>query len=156
LFSQQPPARELVHADPILRSWLVNAELILRSTFLPSRGSGQRGSTFLQSQSSLAVREHIFTYTGLIGCEGAQVLHRWAQSSDSRGHGSSQAYRQERDTDGSECEDRSPDFLWLEIRVLLCQFGYVSSEEPAAHILTVSKTLCETRTAETAGLALRD
>ncbi|KAI3263369.1 hypothetical protein CBS147308_8723 [Penicillium roqueforti] len=34
--------------------------------------------------------EHIFTYTGLIGCEGAQVLHRWARGSDSRGHGSSE------------------------------------------------------------------
>jgi hypothetical protein len=42
--------------------------------------------------------EHIFTITGLIGCEGAQVLHRWARGSDSRGHGDSQARRQERDT----------------------------------------------------------
>ena len=37
-----------------------------------------------------ATREHIFTYAGLIGCEGAQVLHRWARGSDSRGHGSSE------------------------------------------------------------------
>ena len=37
----------------------------------------------------MAVREHIFTVTGLIGCEGAQVLHRWARGSDSRGHGRS-------------------------------------------------------------------
>jgi hypothetical protein len=42
--------------------------------------------------------EHIFTGTGLIGCEGAQVLHRWARGGDSRGHGSPQARRQERDT----------------------------------------------------------
>jgi hypothetical protein len=42
--------------------------------------------------------EHIFTITGLIGCEGAQFLHRWARGSDSRGHGDSQARRQERDT----------------------------------------------------------
>jgi hypothetical protein len=34
--------------------------------------------------------EHIFTYTGLIGCEGAQVLYRWACGSDSRGYGSSE------------------------------------------------------------------
>ncbi|CAP86939.1 hypothetical protein PCH_Pc24g00310 [Penicillium rubens Wisconsin 54-1255] len=31
-------------------------------------------------------------------CEGAQVLHHWARGSDSRGHGDSQARRQERDT----------------------------------------------------------
>jgi hypothetical protein len=42
--------------------------------------------------------EHIFTYTGLIGCEGVQVLHHWARGSDSRGHGSPQARRQGRDT----------------------------------------------------------
>jgi hypothetical protein len=36
------------------------------------------------------VDERIFTCTGLIGCEGAQVLHRWARGSDSRSHGSSE------------------------------------------------------------------
>lgn len=39
-----------------------------------------------------------FYNTGLIGCEGAQVLNRWAQSSDSRGQGIFQVHRQERDT----------------------------------------------------------
>ncbi|KAI3185988.1 hypothetical protein DTO003C3_10318 [Penicillium roqueforti] len=34
--------------------------------------------------------ERTFTITGLIGCEVAQVLHRWARGSDSRGHGSSE------------------------------------------------------------------
>ena len=34
--------------------------------------------------------EHILAVTGLIGCEGAQVLHRWARGSNSRSHGSSE------------------------------------------------------------------
>ena len=66
-----PLRMTLDDAEPVPRRVLGNAELILRSTFLHSRGSWPRGSTF---------------------------LHRWAQSSDSRGYGSSQARRQERDT----------------------------------------------------------
>ena len=69
-----------------------------------------------------------FTITGLIGCEGAQVLHRWAHCSDSRGHGDSQSCRQDRDTMmhqsvRSEVLIFSGLGLWL----LLCQFGYVSA-----------------------------
>jgi hypothetical protein len=40
----------------------------------------------------------IYTDTGLIGCEGARVLHRWARGSDSCSYGSSEARRQKRDT----------------------------------------------------------
>jgi hypothetical protein len=39
-----------------------------------------------------------FYTRGARGSEGAQVLHHWARGSDSRGHGDSQARRQERDT----------------------------------------------------------
>ncbi|CAG7946857.1 unnamed protein product, partial [Penicillium olsonii] len=73
-----------------------------------------------------------FTITGLIGCEVAQVLHRWARGSDSRGHGDSQTRRQEGNHDTSECEDRSPDFFGLGIWPLLYLFGYVSTKEPVA------------------------
>ncbi|OQE65463.1 hypothetical protein PENNAL_c0206G03499, partial [Penicillium nalgiovense] len=61
----------LDNAEPVLRGTLDDAEPVLRSTFLHSRGSWQRGSTF---------------------------LHLWARGSDSRGHGTSQARRQKRDT----------------------------------------------------------
>jgi hypothetical protein len=40
-----------------------------------TQGSLLRGSTFLQSQGSWAVREHIFTTTGLMGCGGAHLYN---------------------------------------------------------------------------------
>ncbi|CAG8144255.1 unnamed protein product [Penicillium salamii] len=77
-----------------------------------------------------------FYARGARGNEGAYVLHRGARGSDSRGHGDSQARRQEGHHDTSECEERSPDIFGLGIQLLLYLFGHVSSEEPVAHILT--------------------
>jgi hypothetical protein len=81
--------------------------------------------------------EHIFTATGLIGCVGAQVLHRWARVSNSHGHGSSQARRHERGTMTlrSVRTDRSPDFLGLGIRLLSYFFGYISTKKPVAQMV---------------------
>jgi hypothetical protein len=68
--------------------------------------------------------EHIFTVTGLIGCEGAQVLHRWARGSNSRSHGSSQARRHERGnmTHRSVRTGVLIFFFGLEIRLILYIF----------------------------------
>ncbi|OQE14330.1 hypothetical protein PENFLA_c039G04694 [Penicillium flavigenum] len=63
----------LIIGNP-LQSTFVDAKLVLRSTIFTLAGLR-------------AAREHIFTVTGLIGCEGAQALHCWARGSDSRGHG---------------------------------------------------------------------
>jgi hypothetical protein len=94
LFTQHLPARIVVNAD--------------LSCEAPSYTRGARGSE----------GAHFYT-RGARGSEGAHVLHRGARGSDSRGHGDSQARRQEGHHDTSECEDRSPDFFGLGIRLLL-------------------------------------
>lgn len=77
----------------------------------------------------MTAREHILTYTGLIGCEGPQFLHHSARGSDSHGH-ESQTDRQKRDSTMHQ-NVRSPAFLGLGIQVLSCISGYVSTMEPA-------------------------
>jgi hypothetical protein len=79
--------------------------------------------------------EHIFTVTGLIGCEGAQVLHRWARGSDSRGHGDSSPQARKGHHDTSECQERSPYFFWAGNPAPFIFFGYVSTKEPVAQML---------------------
>ena len=80
--------------------------------------------------------KHIFTYTGLIGCEGAQVLHRWARGSDSRGHGDSQARRQERDTmTHRNVRTEVLIFFGLGIQLLLYFSGYISIMEPLVQMV---------------------
>jgi hypothetical protein len=65
LVSQRSPAEVFGNAG-------VPAEHIFTT-----QGSLLRGSTFLQSQGSWAVRERVFTITGLMGCEGARFYsHR--------------------------------------------------------------------------------
>ncbi|CAG8891520.1 unnamed protein product [Penicillium salamii] len=101
-----------------------------------------------------------FYTRGARDSEGAQVLHHWARGSDSRGHGDSQARRQERDTmTHRSVRTEVLIFFWAGNPAPFIFFGYVSTKEPVAQMvarITVSKTLCETRTAEPAGLALRD
>jgi hypothetical protein len=87
LVTQRPPARIVVDAD-----------LSCEAPFYTRGARGSEGA-------------HFYT-RGARGSEGAHVLHRGARGSDSRGHGSSQARRQEGHHDTPECEDRSPDFFW--------------------------------------------
>jgi phage terminase large subunit-like protein len=94
LFSQHPPARIVVDAD-------LSCGVVLFSQHLPAR---------------------IVVHADL-SCE-APFYTRWARGSDSRGHGSSQARRQERDTMiyqsvRTKCEDGSPENFGLGIRPLL-------------------------------------
>ncbi|CAG8127783.1 unnamed protein product, partial [Penicillium nalgiovense] len=80
--------------------------------------------------------KHFFTYTGLIGCEGAQVLHRWARGSDSRGHGSSQARRHERGTmTHRSVRNEVLIFLAWESGPFYIFFGYLSTKELVAQLV---------------------
>ncbi|CAG8017225.1 unnamed protein product [Penicillium salamii] len=77
-----------------------------------------------------------FYTRGARGSEGAQVLHHWARGSDSRGHGDSQARRQERDTmTHRSVRTEVLIFFGLGIRLLLYFFGYVSTKEPVAQMV---------------------
>jgi len=96
LLTQRSPAGLTCHHSVPLRSSLGNAappcedccsrRPILRSTFLHSRGSWQRGSASLTSLGS------------------------WQRQPWSRRLSSPQAREGHHDT--TECEDRSPDFFW--------------------------------------------
>jgi hypothetical protein len=77
-----------------------------------------------------------FYTRGARGSEGAQVLHHWARGSDSRGHGDSQARRQERDTmTQRSVRTEVLIFFGLGIGLLLYFFGYVSTKEPVAQLV---------------------
>jgi len=77
-----------------------------------------------------------FYTRGARGSEGAQVLHHWARGSDSRGHGDSQARRQERDTmTQRSVRTEVLIFFGLGIGLLLYFFGYVSTKEPVAQMV---------------------
>ncbi|CAP79310.1 hypothetical protein PCH_Pc17g00230 [Penicillium rubens Wisconsin 54-1255] len=77
-----------------------------------------------------------FYTRGARGSEGAQVLHRWARGSDSRGHGDSQARRQERGTMTHRSVRTEVLIVFgLGIRLLLYFFGYVSTKEPVAQMV---------------------
>ncbi|CAG8144620.1 unnamed protein product, partial [Penicillium nalgiovense] len=81
----------------------------LRSTFLHSRGSWQRGSASLTSLGS------------------------WQRQPWSRRLSSPQAREGHHDT--PECEDRSPEFFWAGNRAPFIFFGYVSTKEPVAQLV---------------------
>ncbi|CAG8891554.1 unnamed protein product [Penicillium salamii] len=81
LFSQHPPARHIDDAD-------LSCEVVLLTQHPPAR---------IVVHADLSCEAPFYT-RGARGSEGAQVLHHWARGSDSRGHGDSQARRQERDT----------------------------------------------------------
>ncbi|CAG8103908.1 unnamed protein product, partial [Penicillium nalgiovense] len=60
-------------------------------------------------------------------------LGSWQRQPWSRKLSSPQA--KEGHYDASKCEDRSPDFFGLGIRLLLYFFGYVSTKEPVAQMV---------------------
>jgi hypothetical protein len=119
LLTQRSPAGLTCHHSVPLRSSLGNAappcedccsrRPILRSTFLHSRGSWQRGSVSLTSLGS------------------------WQRQPWSRRLSSPQA--REGHHDITECEDRSPDFFWAGNRAPFIFFGYVSTKEPVAQLV---------------------
>jgi hypothetical protein len=77
-----------------------------------------------------------FYTRGARGSEGAQVLYHWARGSDRRGHGDSQARRQERDTMTHRSVRTEVLILFgLGIQLLLYFSGYVSAMEPVAQMV---------------------
>jgi hypothetical protein len=100
LVTQRPPARIVVDAD-----------LSCEAPFYTRGARGSEGAHSYTRGARGSEGAHFYT-RGARGSEGAHVLHRGARGSDSRGHGSSQARRQEGHHDTSECEDRSPGFFW--------------------------------------------
>ncbi|CAG8892875.1 unnamed protein product [Penicillium nalgiovense] len=108
LLTQHPPARHIDDADLSCED-CCSRRPILRSTFLHSRGSWQRGSASLTSLGS------------------------WQRQPWSRRLASPQAREGHHDT--SECEDRSPDFFWAGNPAPFIFFFYVSTKEPVAQMV---------------------
>jgi hypothetical protein len=95
----------------------------------------QRSPARIVVHADLSCEAPFYT-RGARGSEGAQVLHHWARGSDSRGHGDSQARRQERDTmTQRSVRTEVLIFFGLGIGLLLYFFGYVSTKEPVAQLV---------------------
>ncbi|CDM32828.1 unnamed protein product [Penicillium roqueforti FM164] len=87
---QRSPAEELVNAAVSCGSHLSASPCGVHLVT-------QRPPARIVVHADLSCEAPFYT-RGARGSEGAQVLHHWACGSDSRGHGDSQARRQERDT----------------------------------------------------------
>ena len=122
-WSRSCPLRgTVVVAEPILRGTVDIAEPVLRGTVDVAepvlRGTVDIAEPVLRGtvdNAELVLR-------------GAQILHCWARGSDSRGHGDSQARRQERDTmTHRSVRSEVLIFSGLGIWLLLCPLGSVST-----------------------------
>ena len=79
--------------------------------------------------------KHLFTLAGLMAAREHILtsLGSWQRQPWPRQLSSPQA--REGHYDASKCEDRSPEFFGLGIRLLLYLFGYASTKEPVAQVV---------------------